>query len=88
MPRAGRRADSKVGFSRTVPSGSNPFPSPVIERAVLGVPGGSVVLNVLKEELPDDQDSRFWPFALGAAAYSALLLAVWVALRQEPQAAL
>jgi hypothetical protein len=44
--------------------------------ALLGLLGGSIVLNVLKEELPDDRDSRFWPFALGAAAYSVLLLAV------------
>ncbi len=36
--------------------------------------GGGVVLNVLKEELPDDRQSRFWPFALGAALYAALLL--------------
>lgn len=36
---------------------------------------GGVVLNVLKEELPDDRESRFWAFAAGAAGYSALLLA-------------
>lgn len=36
---------------------------------------GGVVLNVLKEELPEDRESRFWPFALGGAAYAALLLA-------------
>ena len=35
--------------------------------------GGSVVLNVLKEELPDERESRFWPFAAGAAGYAALL---------------
>lgn len=44
--------------------------------ALLGVLGGSVILTVLKEELPDERESRFWPFALGAIAYSALLLAV------------
>lgn len=37
--------------------------------------GGGVILNVLKEELPEERASRFWPFALGAAAYAALLLA-------------
>lgn len=37
---------------------------------------GGVVLNVLKEELPEERASRFWPFALGAAAYAALLTAV------------
>jgi zinc transporter ZupT len=35
---------------------------------------GSIVLNVLKEELPEDKESRFWAFALGSAAYAALLL--------------
>ncbi len=37
---------------------------------------GGVVLNVLKEELPEERESRFWAFALGGAAYTALLLAV------------
>jgi hypothetical protein len=37
--------------------------------------GGSVILNVLKEELPEDRQSRFGAFLVGAAAYSALLLA-------------
>lgn len=37
--------------------------------------GGGVILNVLKEELPEERKSRFWPFALGAAAYTVLLLA-------------
>ena len=36
---------------------------------------GGIVLNVLKEELPEDRDSRFWALALGAGAFSALLLA-------------
>ena len=35
--------------------------------------GGGIVLNVLKEELPDERKSRFWPFALGAALYASLL---------------
>lgn len=36
---------------------------------------GGVVLNVLKEELPEERQSRFAPFALGLAAYAALLFA-------------
>ncbi len=36
---------------------------------------GGIILNVLKEELPQARESRFWTFALGAAGYSALLLA-------------
>lgn len=35
---------------------------------------GGVILNVLKEELPEEKQSRFWPFALGAAIYTVLLL--------------
>jgi hypothetical protein len=35
---------------------------------------GGVVLNVLKEELPEERRSRFWPFAAGGAGYAALLI--------------
>ena len=35
---------------------------------------GGVVLNVLKKELPEERESRFWAFALGATLYAALLL--------------
>lgn len=48
---------------------------PVI-AGLLGVLGGTIILTVLKEELPDEKESRFWPFALGAALYTGLLLAV------------
>lgn len=37
--------------------------------------GGGVVLNVIKEEVPQERESRFVPFALGAVAYTLLLLA-------------
>ncbi len=37
---------------------------------------GGIILNVLKEELPEDRQSRFLPFAGGAAAYTALLLTI------------
>ncbi|MGE3275142.1 MAG: hypothetical protein AB7O67_08510 [Vicinamibacterales bacterium] len=37
---------------------------------------GGVLLNVLKEELPEEQKSRFWPFAAGAAGYALVLLAL------------
>lgn len=36
---------------------------------------GGVVLNVLKEELPEERESRFWAFAAGAGGYAILLLA-------------
>jgi hypothetical protein len=35
---------------------------------------GGVILNVLKEELPEERQSRFPAFALGVAAYTAILL--------------
>jgi hypothetical protein len=35
---------------------------------------GGVIMNVLKEELPEEHESRFWAFALGAALYSVILL--------------
>lgn len=37
---------------------------------------GGVVLNVLKEELPEERQSKFGAFALGAALYAAILVAV------------
>lgn len=37
---------------------------------------GGVILNVLKEELPEERESRFWAFLIGAGAYAALLLAL------------
>lgn len=37
---------------------------------------GGIILNVIKEELPSDRESRFWAFSLGAGGYAALLLFV------------
>ncbi len=37
---------------------------------------GGVILNVLKEELPAERDSRFWPFALGALLYAFLMFTI------------
>lgn len=37
---------------------------------------GGIVLNVIKEEVPEERESRFWAFAGGAGAYTALLLVV------------
>jgi len=42
----------------------------------LPVEPGGVILNVFKEELPEEQASLFWIFALGAALYTVLLLAL------------
>jgi zinc transporter ZupT len=37
---------------------------------------GGIVLNVLKEELPEERESCFLPFAIGAVAYAMLVLLV------------
>lgn len=55
-----------VGVATTV--------SQLLLAALFAFLAGGVVLNVLKEELPEDRESRFWAFALGAASYAALLL--------------
>ncbi len=38
--------------------------------------GGSIVLNAIKEELPEHRDSRFWSFAVGAGGYAGLIVLV------------
>ncbi|GAA4003539.1 hypothetical protein [Sphingomonas humi] len=48
--------------------------SALLLSSLFAVLAGGVILNVLKEELPEDRQSRFSAFALGAIAYSALLL--------------
>ena len=40
----------------------------------LALLAGSVVLNVIKEELPEERESRFWAFAFGTGVYAGLLL--------------
>ena len=37
---------------------------------------GSTILNILKEELPEERKSNFWAFAIGIILYSAMLLLV------------
>lgn len=37
---------------------------------------GGVILNVMKEELPEERESRFSAFVLGVGVYAALLLAI------------
>ena len=49
------------------------LPEPVV-IALVAFLGGGVILNVMKEELPEDRQSRFFPFALGAALYAVLLI--------------
>ncbi|TWU22157.1 hypothetical protein Pla52o_32100 [Novipirellula galeiformis] len=35
---------------------------------------GGILLNTFKEELPEERESRFWAFAMGAGGYAVLLL--------------
>jgi len=46
-----------------------PVPGPALLEAFIA---GGVIFNVLRWELPRGRQSRYWPFALGAVAYSAL----------------
>lgn len=48
--------------------------SPVAIATIFASLAGGIVLNVLKEELPEDRESRFWALALGALLFTALLL--------------
>lgn len=48
--------------------------SVALTGALFAFLAGGTVLNILKEELPDERQSRFLPFALGALGYAALLL--------------
>lgn len=45
--------------------------------AFLAFVGGGIVLNVLKEELPPDRESRFWPFAAGMLIFGSFLSIGW-----------
>jgi len=49
------------------------IPKPILITG-FGLVSGGVVVNSMIMELPSEKDGRFWPFALGAAAYAALLL--------------
>ena len=44
--------------------------------ALLAFIGGGVILNVMKEELPEERESSFGAFMFGAVAYTLLLLAL------------
>ncbi|UUR08128.1 hypothetical protein [Sphingomonas glaciei] len=48
--------------------------SALLLSALFAFLAGGIILNVLKEELPEDRQSRFSAFALGAIAYAAVLL--------------
>jgi hypothetical protein len=43
---------------------------------IIGFVSGGVLMNTVVVELPEGRGGRFWPFALAAATYSAVLLVV------------
>jgi hypothetical protein len=43
-------------------------------RLMIALLAGGVILNVMKEELPENRKSRFWAFLLGVGVYGAVLL--------------
>jgi len=45
-----------------------------LTAALIAFLTGGILLNVFKEELPEERASRFWTFALGALGYAAILL--------------
>lgn len=47
-------------------------PEQVIYGGVAFISGG-IIMNVLKEELPENRQSRYWAFLLGAGLYGTLL---------------
>lgn len=48
--------------------------SPVTIATIFAFLAGSIILNVLKEELPEERESRFWALGTGATVFGALLL--------------
>ncbi len=48
--------------------------SEVLVAVLFAFISGSIILNILKEELPEERKSNFWAFLGGAITYSALLM--------------
>lgn len=46
---------------------------PAVTGVLFAFLAGGIVLNVIKEELPEERESHFWAFAAGAGAYAVLL---------------
>lgn len=49
---------------------------PVAIDVLVAFLAGGIILNVLKEELPEERESHFGAFAIGAITYAVLLIAV------------
>jgi zinc transporter ZupT len=55
-----------IGLTMRIPEGA--------QAILLAVLAGCMILIVMKEELPEERESRYWAFVTGAGVYSALLL--------------
>lgn len=73
--RAGRWLISAAVIVGGVLSAIAVIPPPLLAMLVAFLTGG-IILNVLKEELPEERESRFTPFLFGALGYAALLLSI------------
>lgn len=51
------------------------MPMPIV-IPLLGVVSGGIIVNTMLEEVPREQEGRFWPFVTGCFLYAAILLAV------------
>jgi hypothetical protein len=47
-----------------------------LTASVIAFLAGGILLNTFKEELPQERESRFWAFAVGAFGYAFILLAI------------
>ncbi|UPV73509.1 hypothetical protein M0R89_13270 [Halorussus limi] len=61
-------AGTAVGWTTTVGA--------ALVSGLFGFLAGGIVLNVVKEELPEERQSNVWAFGVGSAVYAALLLFV------------
>ena len=57
-----------VGFLVDVPE--------TVLSVLLAFLAGGVILNVIKEELPEERESSFWAFSVGVTVYTVLLLVI------------
>lgn len=61
-------AGSAVGLATTVEE--------ALVSALFALLAGGIILNVVKEELPEERQSNFWAFGGGATVYAVVLLLV------------
>ena len=84
-PRAAQLAQGPVRQRRPMAPGCRRHrrldparPAPLLRcrsGALQAILAGAVLLNVLKEELPSERESRYWAFLTAGLAYAAFLLA-------------